>query len=80
MLQTARNHNCRLLPTSIRSDLPSYDAVYFNVSKKHAASTSKAEVYFKMAAVFLSYPFVITYQTIRCHEVLTAAGTSNSVQ
>jgi hypothetical protein len=54
MLQTARNHNSRLLPTFIRSGLPSYDAVYFNVSKEHAASTFKAVVYLKMAAVFYS--------------------------
>jgi hypothetical protein len=54
MLQTAGSHNSRLLPTSIRSGLPRYDAVYFNVSKEHAASTFKAEVYFKMASVFYS--------------------------
>ena len=60
MLQTARSHNCRLLPTSIWSGLPSYDAVCVNISREPAASTFKAEVYFKMAAVFYSDTFVIT--------------------
>jgi len=53
MSQTPRSHNCRILPTSTRRGLPSYDAVYLNIPKEPAASTFKSEMYFKMAAVFL---------------------------
>ena len=59
---TVRSHKCRLLPASICSGLPNYDAVYFNVSKKTAASTFKAEVFFKIAAVF--YPKLLYSCTI----------------